>query len=192
MDEKTSERIAAVTLGIVEREGAGAVSMRRVAKAVGITAMAIYHYFPTREALLRAVTAREFERLGAFMKAHPARISGDVSFAKLLDFYLDYAFERPRVFDYLYSQARPDARKFPKDFRARKSPTMNGTVDHLSAAMDDGVLRRDDVWELGMMLWSLVHGYLALYHAGRIGLDEKEFRALCHRALKRVFHGIKA
>ncbi len=192
MDEKTSERIAAVTLEIVEREGADAVSMRRVAKAVGITAMAIYHYYPTREALLQAVTAREFDRLGAFVKAHPARVSGESSFSKLLDFYLDYAFERPRVFDYLYSQARPDARKFPKDFRARKSPTMNCTADQLAAAIDGGVLREDDVWELAMMLWALVHGYLALYHAGRIGLDEKEFRALCHRALKRLFHGIKA
>jgi AcrR family transcriptional regulator len=192
MDERTSERIAAVTLEIVEREGADAVSMRRVAKAVGITAMAIYHYYPTREALLQAVTAREFDRLGAFMKAHQARISGEASFAKMLDFYLDYAFERPRVFDYLYSQTRPDARKFPKDFRARKSPTMNGTADQLRAAIDAGVLRDDDVWELGMMLWALVHGYLALYRAGRIGLDEKEFRALCHRALKRVFHGLKA
>jgi AcrR family transcriptional regulator len=192
MNERTSERIAAVTLEILEREGADGVSMRRVAKAVGVTAMAIYHYFPTREALLQAVTAREFGRLGAFMKAHPARISGDTSFAKLLDFYLDYAFQRPRVFDYLYSQARSDARKFPKDFRARMSPTMNGTADQLSAAIEAGVLREEDVWELGMMLWALVHGYLALYRAGRIGLDEKEFRALCHRALKRVFHGIKA
>ncbi len=192
MDANTAERIAAVTLEVMEREGADAVSMRRVAKAVGITPMAIYYYFPTREALLQAVTAREFERLGAFMKAHPARISGDASFAKLLDFYLDYAFGRPRVFDYLYSQARPDARKFPKDFRARKSPTMNGTADQLTSAMKGGVLREDDVWEVGMMLWALVHGYLALYRAGRIGLDEKELRALCHRALRRVFHGLKA
>ncbi|ABF43429.1 transcriptional regulator, TetR family [Candidatus Koribacter versatilis Ellin345] len=192
MDENTSERIAAVTLEIVEQEGADAVSMRRVAKAVGITPMAIYHHYPTREALLQAVTGREFERLGAFMRAHPARVSGDASFSKLLDFYLDYAFERPRVFDYLYSQARPDARKFPKDFRARKSPTMNGTADQVAAAIESGLLRDDDVWEIAMMLWAIVHGYLALYRAGRIGLDEKEFRALCHRALKRVFHGLKA
>ena len=44
--KNTADRIANVALAILEKEGPEAVSMRRVAEAVGITAMAIYHHFP--------------------------------------------------------------------------------------------------------------------------------------------------
>ena len=36
--------------------------MRRVAEAVGITPMAIYHHFPNRDSLLNSVTDREFAK----------------------------------------------------------------------------------------------------------------------------------
>ena len=44
------ERIADAALVILEREGAQAVSMRRVAHEVGVTLMAIYHHYANREA----------------------------------------------------------------------------------------------------------------------------------------------
>jgi AcrR family transcriptional regulator len=59
----TADRIAYVALSILEKEGPEAVSMRRVAEAVGITPMAIYHHFPSREALLNTITDREFAKL---------------------------------------------------------------------------------------------------------------------------------
>jgi hypothetical protein len=54
----TAERVAEEALRILEKEGENAVSMRRVAQAVGITPMAIYHHFPNREALLDFVVDR--------------------------------------------------------------------------------------------------------------------------------------
>ena len=56
----TSDRIAEEALKILEREGEGAVSMRRVAQAVGITPMAIYHHFSNKKSLFQAV-AEELE-----------------------------------------------------------------------------------------------------------------------------------
>jgi len=44
----TAEQIAKVVLEILESEGPEAVSMRRIAHAVGVTPMAIYHHFPNR------------------------------------------------------------------------------------------------------------------------------------------------
>ena len=68
MDAKNaaSQRIYKCALDILEAEGPQAVSIRRVAKEVGITPMAIYHYFASREALLNAVVDSEFEQLVDF------------------------------------------------------------------------------------------------------------------------------
>ncbi len=58
MSETTAQRIAQAALDLLESEGPEAVSMRRVAEAVGITPMAIYHHFPNRGALLNLITRR--------------------------------------------------------------------------------------------------------------------------------------
>lgn len=188
----TAERVAAVALEILEHEGPEAVSMRRLAQAVGITPMAIYHHFPSREALLTTVTDREFAKLLSHMQAHPIQGTTEEKLIAVMEGYVDYAFAQPRVFDFVFSRVRPGARQFPKDFRARRSPTLNPIADLLAAEMEKGQLKKDDVWEVAFALWAHVHGYLVLYRAGRIGLSEKQFRELLHRSMRRFLHGLKA
>jgi AcrR family transcriptional regulator len=191
-NRNTSEKIAAVTLSILEREGPDAVNMRRVGAAVGITPMAVYHYFESRADLLRFITNREFEKLVDYMRAQPPSRKHEQRLMHVMDYYLDYAFEHPRVFDYVFSQHRSDARRFPVDFRARRSPTMNVVADTVEAAMQKGLIRKDDVWEVAMELWAHVHGYVALYRAGRFGLSKNQFRQLCQRSLKRLIDGLRS
>ncbi|MGC1907969.1 MAG: TetR/AcrR family transcriptional regulator [Candidatus Acidiferrum sp.] len=188
----TADRIANAALSILESEGPEAVSMRRVAQAVGITPMAIYHHFPSREALLNTITNREFARLLSFIQAHPLSGAVEDRLLAVMAGYVDYAFAQPRVFDFIFSRPRPGARQFPKDFRARRSPTLNPVADLLEAEMKKGSLKKDDVWEVAFALWAHVHGYVMLYRAGRVALSEKEFRKLLHRSIRRFLHGLKA
>ena len=188
----TAEHIAQVALEILESEGAQAVSMRRVADAVDITPMAIYHHFPNREALLNYITDREFSKLLEYILAHPLRGNSESRLVGILEGYIDYALARPRVFDHVFSHPRPNARRFPADFRARQSPTLNPVADTVAAAMEKGDLKKDDVWEIAFALWAHVHGYVMLYRAGRISLSEQEFRELVHRSLRRFVRGLKA
>ncbi len=190
--QTTAEQIAKVALEILEAEGPEAVSMRRVASAVGITPMAIYHHFTNREALLNYITEREFSKLLEYILAHPLRGNADARLIWVMEGYVDYALDRPRVFDYVFSRTRQGARQFPEDFRARRSPTLNPVADAIAAAMEQGHLKKDDVWEIAFALWAHVHGYVMLYRAGRIGLSEKEFRELIHRSLRRFVNGLKA
>ena len=188
----TDRRIAKAALRVLEKKGPAAVTMRRIARAVRITPMAIYHHFPNRAALLKTVTDQEFEKLAAFTDARQAGNGNEEGrLLSVMDYYIDYAFKHPRVFDYVFSQHRTDARRFPKDFRARRSPTMNRVADTVADAMKRKEIRRDDAWEVAMELWAHVHGYVALFRAGRFALSEKQFRSLCQRSLKRLFEGLK-
>jgi AcrR family transcriptional regulator len=186
----TSQQIYQCALRILEAEGPQAVSMRRVAKEVGITAMAIYHHFPSREALLNAVVDSEFQRLADFFNAPDEKRGVEAALIHLMDGYIDYALAHPRIFDYVFAAPRPGARRFPDDFRARRSPTLNITAGVVSSWMKLGKLKRGDVWEIAMELWAHVHGYLALWRGGRFHLSEDEFRKLLHRSLKRLLHGL--
>jgi AcrR family transcriptional regulator len=188
----TADRIAKIALKILEDEGPEAVSMRRVAQAVGITPMAIYHHFKDRDELLNTITDREFSKLLNHIQSHPIRGTLEQRLFALMEGYVDYAFEQPRVFDYVFSRPRPEARQFPKDFRARKSPTLNPVADALAVEMKAGHLNTDDVWEVAFGLWAHVHGYVLLYRAGRIDLSEKEFRKLLQRSIRRFLCGLKS
>jgi AcrR family transcriptional regulator len=191
MDQATQERIAETALKLLETGGEDGVSMRRVATAVGITPMAIYHHFVDRRALLNFVVDREFGKYVESLQALPRRGTYESQILTCMDAYIDYAFAHPRIFDYVFSEPRPGARRFPADFRARRSPTLNPVADLLHKAMEAGYLKQDDVWEVAMELWAHTHGYVSLYRGGRFDLPEKEFRALVRRSLRRMIHGLK-
>jgi AcrR family transcriptional regulator len=186
----TSQQIYHCALRILETEGPQAVSMRRVAKEVGITAMAIYHHFPSREALLDAVVNSEFEKLVGFFSQPNGKRSFEAAMVHIMDGYIDYALAHPCIFDYVFSAPRPGARRFPDDFRGRQSPTLNLVFDIVSSWMKLGKLKRDDAWEISMELWAQAHGYLALWRGGRFHLSEDEFRKLVHRSLRRLLYGL--
>lgn len=188
----TAEKILRAAHKLFDREGADAVTMRRVAELVGITPMAIYRHFPNRETLLKRISDDGFQSVADSWNEHAGR--GDI--IKRLHatqmLYLDYALAHPHLFDHAFSVRRDDARRFPEDFRARRSPTLNVVADTLAEGMREGVLREDDPWDVAMTLWAHTHGLIALYRAGRFSYDEEQFRAFYRASIGRLLDGIKA
>ena len=188
----TAEKILRAAHKVFDREGADAVTMRRVAETVGITPMAIYRHFPNREALLKRVSDDGFQSVADCWQQQSGR--GDV-IGRLLAtqmLYLDYALAHPHLFDHAFSVRRDDARRFPEDFRARRSPTLNVVADAVAEGMRMGVLREDDPWDVAMALWAHTHGLIALYRAGRFSYDDEQFRAFYRASIGRLLDGIRA
>jgi AcrR family transcriptional regulator len=190
--EATRERIAAAALELLERDGPEAVSMRRVAKMVGVTPMAIYHHYADRQALLQALVYSELEKLNALAARAAAPCARPADLIRAADAYLDYALERPHMFDYIYSARRPRPVRYPEDIRARKSLALTSLADEIAVSMEQGEMAKDDVWEVTLQCWAHTHGFVALYRAGWFTLDEKAFRALYHRAVMRLARGLRA
>ena len=61
----TRKRILEAALSLVDEEGIGALSMRRLAKELGIDPMAIYHHLPNKWALLSALIEEVFSKMRA-------------------------------------------------------------------------------------------------------------------------------
>ena len=63
------ERIVEAALTLADREGADAVTMRRLGRELGVEGMAIYGYFRSKEALLGAVAGRVLSELDLEQRA---------------------------------------------------------------------------------------------------------------------------
>lgn len=187
----TAQKIAVAARKLLDKEGAEAVTMRRVAQAVGITAMAIYRHYPDREALLNALADEGFEELAAWLKEQ--RLKGDVEqrLYKMGDLYLEHALENPKLFELMFLKPRKGARQYPRDFKAGRSPTGNLMAETVKAAMDSGYFKRDDVWEITFEMGALSHGLIMLYLGGRLSTTPAQFRALYRRSFRRYIHGIR-
>jgi AcrR family transcriptional regulator len=187
----TAGRIAAAAGRLLHREGADAVTMRRVAKAVNITPMAVYRHYADRDGLLNALADAGFKdfatRLqGAAMPTDPER-----RLTAILNVFLDFGLEKPRLFELMFLRRREGARQFPGDFRAGRSPTAKFAAAALEAGMKSGAFRKDDIWEITFETGALLQGLVMLYAGGRVGTSAEEFRALCHRAFRRYLYGIR-
>jgi AcrR family transcriptional regulator len=188
----TSEKILRAAHRLFDREGADAVTMRRVADAVGITPMAIYRHFSNRDALLKRLSDDSFNAVAHEWKAHTRSSDLLKRLLAIADPYLDYALTHPHLFDHAFSVRRDDARRYPEDFRAGRSPTFNVLLDAIVEGMAKGVLKQDDPHDVAMAIWAQQHGLIALYRAGRFSYDEAQFRAFYKQSLGRLIDGIKA
>jgi len=187
----TRERIAAAALSILSEEGASAVTMRRVAAAAGVTPMATYRHYPSREALLNAVVDNVSEELGRDWEKRGEGGDFEHRAAELLDAFLDFALGSPAVYTLVMTDRRAGARRFPADFRGGGSPTFTPMVRVVEQGMAEGELRSDDPLEATLAITAQAQGLVQLYLGGRIGCSEEEFRALCKRSVGRVLNGFR-
>jgi AcrR family transcriptional regulator len=192
MKETTTRRISSAARRILDKEGAESMTMRKVATAVGMTPMALYRHYPNRDGLLNTLADTGFLELAA--KLADLRLTGriDRQLLKILDVFLDHAFDSPRLFELMFLTKREGARQYPADFRMRRSPTANVSADVIARAMETNYFRKDDVWEIVFETGALMQGLIMLYLGGRVSLSPSEFRAFCHRSFGRYLNGIRA
>ncbi|MBS1800083.1 MAG: TetR/AcrR family transcriptional regulator [Acidobacteria bacterium] len=188
----TAERIIAAARELLSVDGIEGVTMRRVAAEVGITPMALYRHFPNRDGLLNALADEGFAGLSE--KLNRLRLTGEPErqLIRILDVFLDHAFEKPRLFELMFLTKREGARRFPEDFKAGRSPTANASAEVLARGMETAHFAKDDVWEIVFETGALVQGLVMLYLGGRVSMTPSQFRAFCHRSFGRYMNGIRS
>jgi len=186
----TATRILAAARGILDEDGAEALTLRGVAEVVGLTPMAIYRHFPSRAALLNAVAEAGFEELAADLKGRRVTGGAPQRLAKMGSLFLEHALANPRLFDLMFLRPREGARRYPGDYKAGHSPTASLLAEAVVAGMAHGEFREDDPWEIVFEMGALSHGLIQLYFSGRTQLTLPQFRALHQRSFARYIHGL--
>jgi AcrR family transcriptional regulator len=170
-----------------EKGGEAALSLRRVAADVGLTPMAIYRHFASRQALLDALVLDAVDewrrRVEAIQPAPPADWLRAIAGA-----YLDFALEQPRRFEAAFLVPSPVALRYPDDFFAGSSSALKrqlAIIEELGETENEG-----EAASILVTMIAMAQGLVTLHRAGRIAGDEAEFRGLYGRATDRYIESL--
>ncbi len=177
---RLTEEIVTGALGLIEREGTDeAVTLRAVAREVGIAAPSIYPHFPDRAAIMLAVVARVFDELTETISRAVA-VAGDDPVEQLVagcEAYVAFGLERPARYRVLFSEDRSSDSSWrdyckPVALAPGASPVLEFgaesfalLVDSLSKCVAAGRSSSTDAFSDSTAIWVALHGTVSLNSA---------------------------
>ena len=183
----TRELVVAAAHDIVSTEGLDALSLRRVAKVLGVTAPALYGYVEDKVDLLRALADVEFTRLSDAFAAIDA--SDPLERVRMqAKAYVNQALADPALFEVIF-QIRPDWANQPtvEELPAATKAFAAGAAA-IEAAIAAGQLRAEDPFLISLALWSASHGVATVVLAG-INLGDDFNRQLVDSVIDNLLAG---
>lgn len=153
---------------LLAREGAAALTLRRLAAASGTSTMAVYTLYGDKQGLLAAMYRAGFERLGDALRAaadgHPDPLDALVALGHA---YRDTALANPHLYDLMFGAAVPG---FVPDEggRAVADAAYQPLVDGVRRCLDAAEMAGTPAERIALHLWAVSHGMVSLELAGHL------------------------
>ncbi len=181
----TRDKILSAARAAFERHGLQGLSLRDIAATVGITPMAIYRHFDSKDAMVEALVLDALAEWSEIVAALPQG-EGLAQLERMGEAFLDFALQKPHRFEAAFLLPSRKARRYPDDFIAGLSPAGNAQLRIIEKALADGLLEASSPIEIMLTRSALSQGLVTLYRAGRMAGGEKEFRELYRSCMRRA------
>ena len=148
----------------IETKDISSLSLRGIARHLGVSHNAPYRHFTDKESLLATIAEMGFEKLTQRLQQVLAdnTLTPEEEIKALGVKYIEYAVSNPAYYRVMYSAYISDYQKYPSlDKAAEESFTI--LIETIAQGQKAGVIRSGDTRELAYVCWSLVHGVSMLY-----------------------------
>ncbi len=166
--------------------GIDELSLRELARAVGVSHAAPRRHFPDRQALLDALAIEGFARLGAVMR--DAVANGDQDFEPTLQrcahAYVTFATTDAALIEVMF------AGKHTENVDEAANRSFAPILELILRGQAEHVFQDGDPERVGLMLLSLIHGIASLRSGGMLGSDQLDW--LVDDAIVNFLRGTRA
>ncbi|RBW62069.1 TetR/AcrR family transcriptional regulator [Ruegeria sp. A3M17] len=171
----TGPRIRKAALGLFARHGYAAVSMRQIAKDVGVQAGALYNYTPDKQSLLFRLMQDHMQDLLAAYGELEQPADAEAALRRFVGFHIRFHMERPDEVFIAYMELR---NLTPENFSEIEG-LRRAYEDSLEAILQDGqksgLFSVADTKIATLAVIAMLNGVMTWYRAGgRLSLDEVE------------------
>lgn len=170
------QALVAAAVQILESEGLKSLSLRRIAREVGVSQAAPYGHFKDKAELLLAVCTLGYERFSARMQEEAGDSTGPAYIAGLGRGYIYFALENPALFELMFSGN-------PRDNPNMQMEDMDPVFSEGYNLLDEGLSRfpipylQDDSISRAIS-WGVVHGIASLLLSQRMSAERFGFSSL--------------
>lgn len=188
---KLREQIIETSRGMLIEEGYRNLSMRKIAKKIGITATSIYIYFESKDHLLHTLIEEAIDVLNADLEQSIADIEDENPVEKLTALgkaYISFALENPKQYQIIYLVRSEEMSRYPKEKfrRARKGYQL--VLQAIEEGIDEGAIRENQPLIAAYVFWAQLHGAMSVLHSER--LDTRvDPQAFVQKALEHTLNG---
>lgn len=161
---------------VIERDGPDAISLRQIARDVGVNHTAVYRHFEDKRALLAAVAEQGFSALALAMRNAgqtappenaPARLS------KMMSAYVAFALDHPSHFRVMLGPRLNEDDRHPS-LETPITEAFGLLVDCLKDGMARGQFAQGHARDLAVSVWTVAHGYATLVLMRRIRVRSRD------------------
>lgn len=168
-------------LALVAREGGEALTLRRLASDLGVTANALYRYYNRRDVLVAATADAVAHRLHAAIERGMAAVPSDAGAAvrvrALLDIYASFANANPALYGLFLNASHEAGAGLPQ-------PRYHEKLWDQSLAIIMPLVGEENAPSATVTMWGMVHGIWSLRLSDVLGgrkpseIDDYAFDAI--------------
>ena len=157
----------------VRERGADALSLRELAREVGVSHGAPRRHFPDRQALLDAVAEAGFDRLGAELRsaADGAGEEFEPRLRATAAAYVRFATRDPALLDLMFAGKHRETSGALHEAAENAFAVM---LELIAQGQAEGALEPDEPERVGLVLFSTIQGIASLVSAGIVQPDQLE------------------
>jgi AcrR family transcriptional regulator len=164
-------------LELVAREGPSAVSLRSLARRLGVSHAAPANYFPDKAALFTAIAVEGFTLLAAAIEGGARRLGPDATagqrFRAAGHAYTGFALAHPAHFAVMWQ--RDLLHREDPELAAAGDATFELLLGGVRDVQSEGWTPGSDPQTVALLAWSVVHGLAALWLGGSLQRAQRPF-----------------
>lgn len=180
------------TIAALAVAGPEVLSLREVARKVGVDHRAAYRHFADKEALLAAVAEEGYRALVATVRGDLARIPAERVLDRLRALaraYTRFAAEHPGHYRVMSGPRLNESGRFP-ELEVPVGEAFAVLTLELGEGARRGVLEGDDVEGTALALWAAVHGTASLVLTRRMRVRKGKLGEMTDRIVDKMLLGL--
>ncbi|MCH9685892.1 MAG: TetR/AcrR family transcriptional regulator [Deltaproteobacteria bacterium] len=174
--EDFRRRAVEAALRVFVEDGARSLTMRGIAKVLGVSPMTPYRYFEDKDALFTAMRVEATRQFADAQQQAASSFSGVVAIIELSRAYVRFGVEQPEAYRIIF-ELRPVPAQRSAQLDAEHERAFSFLYRGTTEAVRAGQLQGDPL-TLAHLLWSQGHGLVSLHLADKLTMG-RTFEQLC-------------